>query len=127
MAILTANLPKMKGGYYLDLDNFIAFLQEDAQREKTFMLNPLREMDLAKSYHALTELLQREGISAEINCGRGELINGYAFICIKADYITVREMDKFHSAVVNADNFETYAEDDKVVINVMFHNVLTRI
>ena len=111
----------------MDLDDFLAFLKEDAQREKTFVLNPSREMDLAKSYHALVELLQRESIDATISCERGQLINGYAFIRIKADYVAVREMDKFHEAIVNADNFETYAEDDKVVINVMFHKVLTRI
>ena len=111
----------------MNLEDFIAFLKEDVQKEKVFVVNPARQMDLSKSYHALIELLQRESIDAEISCEQGKLINGYAFIHIKADYIAVREMNKFHEAVVNADNFETYAEDDKVVINVMFHNVLTRI
>lgn len=111
----------------MDLNDFLAFLKEDAQREKVFVLNPVREMDLTKSYNALTELLQTESIDAEISCERGQLINGYAFIRIKADYMAVREMDKFYEAIVNADNFETYAEGDKIVINVMFHNVLTRI
>lgn len=111
----------------MELDNFLAFLKEDAAREKAFMLNPSREMDLIKSYNALAELLEEESIDATISCERGQLINGYAFIRIKADYVAVREMDKFHEAVVNADNFEAYAQDDKVVINVMFHNVLTRI
>lgn len=109
------------------LEDFLALLREDAQREKTFILNPAREMDFVRSYNALKVLLQRESIGAEISCHRGELINGYAYICIKADYVAVREMDKLYAAVVNADNFETYAEGDKVVINVMFHGVLTRI
>ena len=123
---LTANLPKQKGGDYL-LEDFLSFLREDAQKEKTFILNPAREMDFIRSYNAIKELLERESIGAEISCHRGELINGYVYICIKADYVAVREMDKLYAAVVNADNFETYAEDDKVVINVMFHGVLTRI
>lgn len=111
----------------MELEDFLAFLKEDAQREKTFVLNPARQMDLIKSYHALSELIQKESIDAEISCHNGQLINGYAFIRIKADYVAIREIDKFYDAVVNADNFEAYAEDDKVVINVMFHHVLTRI
>ena len=117
----------MKGGEHLELEDFIAFLKEDAEKEKVFILNPVREMEFINSYHALEELLERESIDATIECERGELINGYATIRVRAEYIAVREMDKFHAAVVNADSFETYAEGDKVIINVMFHNVLTRI
>lgn len=111
----------------MEFEDFLAFLKEDAQKEKTFIINPKRQIDLQKSYNALTELIQTESIGAEISCERGHLINGYAFIRIKADYAAVTEIDKFYAAVINADNFEAYAEGNKVVINIMFHNVLTRI
>lgn len=111
----------------MELEDFLEFLMEDAKRKKVFVRNIPRETDFANSYRAVKELLERESIGAEISCKRGELINGYAFIHIEAEHIAVREMDKLHEAVVNADNFEAYAEDDKVIINIMFHNMLTRI
>lgn len=111
----------------MELDNFLAYLKEDLKKERTFIINPKRETEFSNSYNALKELLKRESINATIECERGELINGYAVIKIKADWIAVREIEKFHAAVVNADNFETFADGDQVQINVMFHNVMTRI
>ena len=111
----------------MELNDFLAYLKEDRAKERTFVVNPKREIEFSNSYKALKELLERESINATIECERGELINGYAVIKIKADWIAVREMEKFHAAVVNADNFETFADGDQVQINVMFHNVMTRI
>ena len=112
----------------MTLEDFLEFLEKDFKRKKIFMVNPQRQMDFAKAYRNLERLIADECINAHLWCEMGELINGYATISIKADWIIVREMDKFYAAVRAADNFEVFVvEDGMVQMNIIFHGVRSRV
>ena len=113
----------------MTLEDFLAFLEEDFKRKKIFVANPQRKMDFAKAYRTLEQLINDEdNINAQMWCEMGELINGYAVIEVSADWLIVREIDKFYEAVRAADNFEIFAvEDGMVQINIIFHGVRSRV
>ena len=114
----------------MELDDFLAFLEEDSQREKVFMVNPQRQIEFASAYRALERLIndEEDNINARIWCEMGELINGYAVIHVEADWIVIREIDKFYAAAKYANNFEIYATEDCTLrMNITFHGVRTRI
>ena len=124
---LTANCQRERRDL-MTLEDFLEFLEKDFKREKSFMVNPQRQMDFAKAYRNLERLIADECINAHLWCEMGELINGYAIISIKADWIIVREMDKFYAAVRAADNFEVFVvEDGMVQMNIIFHGVRSRV
>lgn len=114
----------------MTLEDFLAFLEEDSKREKIFVVNPQRQIEFARAYRTLKRLINDEddNINARIWCEMGELINGYAAIKVEADWIVVREIDKFYAAVKAANNFEIYPTTDGTVrLNITFHGVRTRI
>lgn len=113
----------------MTLEDFLAFLEEDSQREKIFIINPQRQIEFAKAYRTLEQLINdNDCIDAKMWCEMGELINGYASIKVKAKWIVVREIDKFYAATKFANNFEVYAtEDGMLQMNIIFHGVRTRI
>lgn len=114
----------------MTLEDFLAFLEEDSQREKIFIINPQRQIEFARAYRSLEQIINDDDdcIDASIWCEMGELINGYASIKVKAKWIVVREIDKFYAATKFANNFEIYAtEDGMLQMNIMFNGVRTRI
>ena len=79
----------------MELDDFLAFLEEDSQREKVFMVNPQRQIEFASAYRALERLIndEEDNINARIWCEMGLLINGYAVSKVEGDWLVIREID----------------------------------
>ena len=107
---------------------FEELLRAHQQEPKAWIMNPARQKDFMDAYNTLREIVLAEDENAKIECGMHELDIGAGVIRIETYWLTVRETEKFASAISKADNLEIYPMvKGKLRMHLMFHGVHNRI
>ncbi len=104
------------------MDEFTKYLE----KEKVFIQNPIRYAEVQLAMKKAKELF----VDCEISIKDDPIQMGSLSICISGFDITVQgqsEIQLFTELIYKADNFEIYPVDDKIVFNILFGNVLTKI
>ena len=115
--------------YELSNEDFMGLMDELAEylkKEKVFIQNPVRYIEVQRAASIAKELFKDYSISIKDD----PIQMGALILCISGFDITIQgeeEIALFTELISKANNFEIYPVGEKVKFSILFANVLKRI
>ena len=112
----------------MTLEHFLEELRKYEKQPKMWVVDLERQTEFTQAYREISALVLKEEPTAKIECAMHEVSVGAGVIRIEADWVTVREIQKFCTAISKANNLEIYPiADDALRMSIVFYGIYKRI